>query len=83
MRFGQPGAVLIFSVELRPSAWSRFMKLVAAYREPLAACLALCRTSSFSAAARELGLSQPTVRRQIVALEALIGRPSSPVLPPA
>lgn len=49
------------------------MKLAAANWELFAAYLAVCRTSSLSAAARQLGLSQPTVRRQIEALETLIG----------
>lgn len=49
------------------------MKLAAGNWELFAAYLAVCRTSSLSAAARQLGLSQPTVRRQIEALEALIG----------
>lgn len=48
------------------------MKLAAANWEIFAAYLAVCRTSSLSAAARQLGLSQPTVRRQIEALETLI-----------
>ena len=39
----------------------------------LAAYLAVCRTSSLSGAARSLGLSQPTVRRQIEALESALG----------
>lgn len=51
------------------------MKLAAGNWELFAAYLAVCRTSSLSAAARQLGLSQPTVRRQIEALEALIGAP--------
>lgn len=49
------------------------MKLTAANWDLFAAYLAVCRTSSLSAAARQLGLSQPTVRRQIEALESLIG----------
>ncbi len=47
---------------LRPANWELF-----------AAYLAVCRTSSLSAAARQLGLSQPTVRRQVEALEAMVG----------
>ncbi|WP_216842442.1 LysR family transcriptional regulator [Tabrizicola piscis] len=49
-------------MNIRSSNWELF-----------AAYLAVCRTSSLSAAARSLGLSQPTVRRQIEALEALVG----------
>ncbi len=49
------------------------MKLAAANWELFAAYLAVCRTSSLSAAARQLDLSQPTLRRQIQALETLIG----------
>lgn len=49
-------------MNLGPTNWELF-----------AAYLAVCRTSSLSAAARQLGLSQPTVRRQIEALETLIG----------
>jgi DNA-binding transcriptional LysR family regulator len=49
------------------------MRLAPANWELFAAYLAVCRTSSLSAAARQLGLSQPTVRRQIEALETLIG----------
>jgi DNA-binding transcriptional LysR family regulator len=49
------------------------MNLTRANWELFAAYLAVCRTSSLSAAARQLGLSQPTVRRQIEALEANIG----------
>jgi DNA-binding transcriptional LysR family regulator len=40
-----------------------------------AAFLAVCRTGSLSGAARALGLSQPTVRRQIETLEAAAGAP--------
>lgn len=40
-----------------------------------AAFLAVHRTGSLSAAARALGLSQPTLRRQIEALEAIVGAP--------
>ena len=39
----------------------------------LAAYLAVCRTSSLSGAARSLGSRNPTVRRQIETLEALLG----------
>jgi DNA-binding transcriptional LysR family regulator len=49
-------------MSIRSSNWELF-----------AAYLAVCRTSSLSAAARSLGLSQPTVRRQIEALEAVVG----------
>lgn len=49
------------------------MKLTAGNWELFAAYLAVCRTNSLSAAARQLGLSQPTVRRQIEALESLVG----------
>ncbi|OYX27469.1 MAG: hypothetical protein B7Z10_00250 [Rhodobacterales bacterium 32-66-7] len=49
-------------MNLSPSNWELF-----------AAYLAVCRTNSLSAAARRLGLSQPTVRRQIEALESLVG----------
>lgn len=35
--------------------------------------LAICETENFSAAARELGLTQPTVSRRIAALEARLG----------
>lgn len=49
------------------------MNVGASHFELFAAYLAVCRTSSLSAAARKLGLSQPTVRRQIEALEALVG----------
>lgn len=41
----------------------------------LAAFLAVHRTGSLSGAARSLGLSQPTVRRQIEALETHVGAP--------
>ena len=49
------------------------MNLSPANWELFAAYLAVCRCSSLSAAARQLGLSQPTVRRQIEALESLVG----------
>lgn len=39
----------------------------------IAAYLAVCRTGSLSGAARSLGLSQPTVRRQVEALERELG----------
>lgn len=39
----------------------------------VAAFLAVARTGSLSAAGRELGLAQPTVRRQIAGLEAALG----------
>lgn len=49
------------------------MSLRSSNWELLAAYLAVCRNSSLSGAARSLGLSQPTVRRQIEALESLVG----------
>ncbi len=49
------------------------MNLSPANWELFAAYLAVCRCNSLSAAARQLGLSQPTVRRQIEALESLVG----------
>ncbi|MGL5009479.1 MAG: helix-turn-helix domain-containing protein, partial [Paracoccaceae bacterium] len=41
----------------------------------IATYLAVRETGSLSAAGRELGLSQPTVRRQIEALEGIVGVP--------
>lgn len=41
----------------------------------VATYLAVLRTGSLSAAARSLGLSQPTARRQVEALEARLGAP--------
>jgi DNA-binding transcriptional LysR family regulator len=49
------------------------MKVSPAQWDLFAAYLAVCRTNSLSAASRRLGLSQPTVRRQIEALETLVG----------
>ena len=40
---------------------------------PLPAFIAAAETGSLSAAARRLGIAQPTVRRQIAALEAAVG----------
>ncbi len=51
------------------------MSLLASDWENQRAFLAVLRTGSLSAAARELGLAQPTVRRRIEALEQALGTP--------
>ncbi|MCC8684247.1 helix-turn-helix domain-containing protein [Xanthomonas campestris] len=45
--------------------------------------LAVLDTGSLSAAARQLGVTQPTVRARIASLEAALAPPCSPVRSPA
>ncbi len=56
-----------------PSAQKNFMSVGMRNWDLVAAYLAVCRTGSLSGAARALGLSQPTLRRQVEDLERLVG----------
>ncbi|MGQ2931467.1 MAG: helix-turn-helix domain-containing protein, partial [Sphingopyxis sp.] len=55
-----------------PSAYKNFMSRSVAWDDQRA-FLAVMETGSLSAAARHLGLSQPTVRARIEGLEAVLG----------
>ncbi len=56
-----------------PSDWKYLRSLGPHNWDLVAACLVVCRTGSLTGAARVLGLSQPTLRRQIEDLETRVG----------